>query len=446
MTAAAPTILQAEHDRLSATGGGALARAQAPWTAEASRWATAAWRTRGLPTRQAEAWKYTALGFLAEASLAMAARPLPSENMKIKTVNRFADSGSGDLVFYNGHFIPELSRLPSDRGVRIVRLADSSAGDLQPFAAAFTASRFASGPWFDALNASFAQDGLVISFAASVRLEAPIILTFISSAAAPWTASSSRVLVRFAPLSEGAVVERHVTLGDGPCLTFPSTDVVVEDGARATYARVQAEGPSSAHFGSLLATLGRDAFLESLQVSTGARLSRQELSVRLLAPGGETRVDGLYLTQGTQHVDNRTSIEHVAGETTSAQLYKGILTDESRAVFNGRIRIEPQAQKSNASQLCRNLSLSKRCEIDAKPELEIFADDVKASHGATVGQMDPEQLFYFQTRAISRPEAAQAVARGFAQDVSLRMQNPVVRAFVAREVDGKFERMKASVR
>jgi Fe-S cluster assembly protein SufD len=270
------------------------------------------------------------------------------------------------------------------------------------------------------------------------------VITFVSSNAQTdggRVLAAARVLARFGALSEGAILERHVTLGGGECLTVPAVDVRVEAGARVCYSRVQTESEVSSHFSSLSATVARDGVFSSFDASLGGRLSRHELSVRLTGEGAEAAVNGLYLTGGSQHHDHRTSIEHVVGHTTSSQLYKGILAGEARAVFNGRIHITRRAQKSSAAQLCQTLSLSKKAEIDAKPELVIEADDVKASHGATVGQLDPEQLFYFQTRAIGAAAAARALARGFAQDVAFRVPDVPSQDLVARDLDDKLERL-----
>ena len=428
----------------------ALALSGTPWADGVARAAGAATLARGLPDRRVEDWKYTNLGFLREAKLAFAPAPLAAENMRIATVERRTEGAGADIVLYNGWFVAGLSRV-SAPGVRVravsIERASTLAAIESGFASEFGADRFASGSWFDALGAACAQDAVLIEVDPGVRVAAPIVVTCLTSGSAAaggaWTASFPRVFVRFGRQSEGVVLDRHVSMGDGPAVAAPAFDVVVEEGARASCVRVQAEGAENRHFGSLRATVQRDARFESLQVQLGALLGRQDLTVRLVGQGAETVVNGLYVTEGKQHVDSRTSIEHVVADTQSSQLYKGILSDESRAVFSGRIRIERDAQRSNAAQLCQNLSLSKKAEVDAKPELEIFADDVKASHGATVSQMDPEQLFYFQTRAIDRASAAAALAEGFAQDVILRLGSPEAAEFVRGDAGPKFHRVAA---
>jgi Fe-S cluster assembly protein SufD len=378
--------------------------------------------------------------------------------MKIATALRAPALGfedAAELVFYNGYFMPGLSRLPRPEDARVYALGSlaslpqgAAAGELRraivqalaPFAAALGAERFARGSWFNAVNASLAQDAIIVEFASGARPRAPISVACIScgdSASGEWVVSAPRIFARFAPNSEGALVERHATIGEAPCLSIPSTEIVVEGGARAAYARVQAESRASAHFGSAAAALGRDARLEALQIAVGGRVARQELSIRLAGRGAEAIADGLSLAQGQQHFDHFSSIEHVVGETSSRQLYKGIVADESRLAFRGRMRIEAGAQKSSADQLCQNLSLSKKAEVDARPELEIFADDVKASHGATIGQLDAEQIFYFQARAIDRVEAARALARGFARDVLDRVGDGGVRRLALADVEAK---------
>jgi Fe-S cluster assembly protein SufD len=165
----------------------------------------------------------------------------------------------------------------------------------------------------------------------------------------------------------------------------------------------------------------------------------------LAAPGAEAVVDGLYIENGKQHVDNHTNIEHFVADTRSEQLYKGILDGESRAVFNGRVFIAQDAQRSNSSQLNNNLLLSKRAEVDTKPELEIFADDVKAGHGATIGRLDPEHLFYLRSRAISSDDAVAMLALGFANDLVLRRTNEYVREALSLPVMNAVKGFKVKV-
>jgi Fe-S cluster assembly protein SufD len=174
--------------------------------------------------------------------------------------------------------------------------------------------------------------------------------------------------------------------------------------------------------------------------SRWAEESREDLDILLTEPGAEALLDGLYLADGKRHVDHSTNVEHIAPHTTSSQLYKGILNDESRAVFNGRVHIHRDAQKSMAAQLNNNLILSKRAEIDTKPELAIDADDVKASHGATIGQIDPEHVFYLLARAILEDDAIKMLAKGFAQDVAFRIQNDVIRPVIEKVVEKRLEK------
>ena len=395
---------------------------------------------RGMPTRALEEWKYTSLAGFAEADVRPAPPVLPAEAMKAAVVERRSEGAAADVVLYNGCLVPHLTRVA---GVRVWTAADLATDPcrLAPFADRFGDDWLRRGPWFDLVNAAFAQDIALVEFEPDVRIEAPVVITCISSAVEGVTVSAPRVFARFARGSEGSIIERHVSVGEARCLSIPSADVIAEPGSRASYARVQAENAECWHFGAWRGVAMRDASIESTQISLGAALARQELLARLEGEGAEAVINGLYLTQDRQRADNRTAIEHVVGHTASSQLYKGIVAGESRAAFNGRVRIEKDAQKSSAAQLCQNLSLSKRAEIDAKPELEIFADDVKASHGATVGQLDPEQLFYFSARAIGPQEASRTLARGFARDVALRARSARIRAIAEADVDAKLRRM-----
>ena len=201
----------------------------------------------------------------------------------------------------------------------------------------------------------------------------------------------------------------------------------IAKGSRVSHARFNLTQASGVQLGYTQIAQARDSFCETYQFSLSGRISREDLEIRLNESGAEVVLDGLYMTDGVRHVDHSTSVEHAAPHTTSSQLYKGILNDESRAVFNGRVRIHRDAQQVNASQLNNNLLLNKRAEVDTKPELEIDADDVKASHGATIGQIDPEHVFYLRARAIPEKEALQMIANGFAQDVAFRIRNTEIR-------------------
>ncbi len=426
------------HRALPALAGTPLA-----WLEREREAALADWSARELPTRKDEAWKYTSLRDVAESEILDAAGADARTLSALEAAGlRPRSSGSrtaANLVFVNGRFVPQWSVFPETPGVHVLPLSAALRAEGAPVRSALTGLReiFASAAHkgaetpFAAMNASLFRDAALIVAEGSVELEAPVFLNFIHTGAFPGsgrlTASFPRVIVLAGARSSLRVIESHGGADGAGYLTAGVTDLHLGEGARLSHVRMQREGDESFHFGTTRSWQSRGSRLESLQISLGAKLSRQDLKVRLAEAGAEATVDGLYLTRGRQHADHHTAIEHAVGDTTSSQLYKGILGGESRAVFNGRVWIAKDAQRSSSSQLNNNLLLSPRAEVDTKPELEIFADDVKAGHGATIGRLDPEHLFYFKSRAIPEQMAVAMLAEGFAQDVVTRLSSEALR-------------------
>jgi Fe-S cluster assembly protein SufD len=244
----------------------------------------------------------------------------------------------------------------------------------------------------------------------------------------------SRLLVVAGALSRATVVETFLGNGTAAGLTNAVGEVEIGDGASLDHVRVEAEGAASLHLGALDARLGRDARFASHEVSLGARWARAEIGAALVAPGAECFLNGFYLADGSRHVDHRTSIDHAVSHGASHQLYKGILGGTSRAVFHGRILVRPDAQKIDALQSNRNLLLSKEALVFTRPQLEIYANDVKCTHGATVGQLDAEALFYLRSRGIGSHEARRLLIRAFTGEVLERIPLAAVRERIEEEV------------
>ena len=302
---------------------------------------------------------------------------------------------------------------------------------------------------FAAINTSFMQDGVLVYVKPGKVVRKPILVSYLADSAIP-AGGASHDLAMIAPRvfahldrgAEAAIVEHYTGLDGHRYFTNAVSDLRLEPGARLSYCKIQMEGADGINIGTTRIKQARDAWSESFQFTFGGKLSRQDLHVTLDGENAEAIFDGLYMVKGKQHVDHFTSVDHAVPHTQSEQVYKGILADEARAVFNGRVHIHPDAQKSNASQLNNNLMLSRRAEVDTKPELDIEADDVKAAHGATIGRIDPEQIFYFQTRSVPKSEAIRMLARGYAHDVVFRIKNDEIRKALGRIVDQRFDEMK----
>ncbi len=411
------------------------------------------WQERGLPSRQSEEWMYTSVTSLAESSWVRSKSE--SASPEFVKAARLKTTAVAEMVFVNGQFVPALSKVSELNGLYVGSLTDVLKNKNEPVLSALKNAEktFASETHlgketaFASINSTLFSDAVVIHAAANTRSADPIILTFIHTSVegSELPLALPRVFALFDRMSEVAVIENHIGEENAHYFSNGVTDGYLADGANVTYAKLQREGNQGSHIATTRFTLARDAKLESLQISFGAKLSRQDLKIVLGAAGAEAVVDGLYIQNGKQHVDNHTSIEHIVADTRSEQLYKGILDGESRAVFNGRVFIAQDAQRSNSSQLNNNLLLSKRAEVDTKPELEIFADDVKAGHGATIGRLDPEHLFYLRSRAISSADAVAMLAFGFANDLVLRRTNERVREALSAPVANAVKSFKVNL-
>ncbi len=411
--------------------------------------AAAVWRGRGLPTRREERWKYTDLSLLKSSNWS-AAEPFDVTTLPLRSAFPVIDGEKCvDIVMLNGRVVPSWSSMKCS-GVKVTsaaeQAADEKAKDLpqlaQTLEKVFAKSSENSAEVFDAVNLSFLNDIVIIEVEAGAILKFPIVLNSFAltgDSLSDLPVVMPRILIKLGARAQASVIEN--SFGDGRYLNVCMTDIELSQGARLTHARVNRESAVATRIGQVRIEQARDSFCETFQFTLGGKLVRENLTIRLNESGAEAVLDGLYLASKKNHVDHFTTVDHIAPHTTSAQLYKGILSDEGRAVFNGRVRIHPDAQKSNASQLNNNLLLSSKAEIDTKPELEIDADDVKAAHGATIGQIDPEHVFYLQARAIPREQAIAMLSRGFAADVAFRITDTVVRKIVSGIVDSHLEEL-----
>jgi Fe-S cluster assembly protein SufD len=286
---------------------------------------------------------------------------------------------------------------------------------------------------FALLNSAFFEDGVVIEAVEGSRTDEPIHLLHVTSAGAPGSeddgapAVHPRTLLRCGPASELTVIETYSSLGAGPALVLPVTELVSGPGAVLRHYRVTREHDGVLHFGSQLLRLDRDSSASSLLLSWGGELVRCDVHALLAGEGGDCVLDGLYVVGGRQHFDTHMRVEHLAPHCSSHELYKGVLADQAHAVFDGRIFVHRGAQKTDAKQTNRNLLLSDRAVANSNPQLEIFADDVKCTHGSTVGQLDAEALFYLRSRGIDEAGARSLLTHAFAGELLDRIAIPSLR-------------------
>jgi len=382
--------------------------AEPAWLARRRAAAARRFAERGLPTRQDEGWRHTGLAGLSRQRF----RPAPA----LAAVPALPEGGLADaaarLVLLNGRARPELSdigRLPAGAGL----LPLAEALEAEGVADAFDALAGEAGLPLADLSAALADGGWVLRLAPDAVLERPIEIVHLAGGFAEPAAWFPRVLVLAGRGSQATVLERRHGRTGVPYLVVGAAEFVLEEGARLTHVCLQDEATAAFHLQSTVARLGRDARLASFSLLLGAGLSRLDVDVRLAGPGAELGLDGIYALDGRQHADIATAIRHDAPHTASSETFKGVLDGRAHGVFQGLIRVAPQAQKTAGRQLSKTLLLSREAEIDAKPELEILADDVTCNHGAAIGELDPAQLFYLMSRGIPRAEARAMLVEGF---------------------------------
>ena len=401
-------------ERFSSNGGAA-----APQSVRALRLsAITRFETLGFPTMRNEDWHFTSVSPIAEGGFTPVAPA--SGTVTPAQIAPFL-LGATDwytLVFVNGRFDAALSRAAAlPNGVRVVPLAQ--AFDELPLLLEQHLGRIASfdAHAFTALNTAFIHDGAVVQVAQDVELDRPIHLLFVSTPGSTQGTALPRNLVVVDRHAKATVIESYAGVGDGAYFTNAVTEASIGEGATLTHLKLQRESPSSFHVGTVDVRQARDSHLFSFSFATGAALSRTNIYTELRGEGCGATLNGLYLGDGEQHIDHQTRIEHVEPNCYSRELYKGILDGASHGVFNGKVYVHPEAQKTDGKQTNNTLLLSERARIDTKPQLEIFADDVKCTHGATVGRLDETSLFYMKSRGINARAARELLTYAFAADV-----------------------------
>ena len=416
------------HDRFASLGNGPIQPLRQA--------AFARFNQLGLPTTQDEDWKYTSLAPLAQLRFEPAARgPLPE-------VGRWTLGDSAiQLVFVDGRHRPELSSLrKTPVGPYVGSLAAALAD--RPELVRRELGRHAGyeRDALTALNTAFIEDGAFIHLPAGAVVQEPIHLLFVTTSSGKTTASQPRNLFIAGAGSQATIVETHAGPGEQACFTNAVTEVVLGEGARLDHYKLQEEGARAIHLALLQVQQGRDSRFSSSSVALGGALARNEVRALFASEGGECVLNGLYMAAGKQHLDNRTLVDHESPRCTSRELYKGVMGGQSRGVFHGRVLVRQDAQKTDASQTNKNLLLSDEALVDTKPQLEIFADDVKCAHGAAVGQLDENALFYLRSRGIPQEAARSLLTYAFASEmvnlIPLRPLQARVRELVGSRLPG----------
>jgi Fe-S cluster assembly protein SufD len=406
----------------------AAAAAAAPGSLKALREAgAAAFATLGFPSTRGEDWKYTSVSAIANAAYG-AAIERPATVVNEAALEPYTFGGTWPLVvFVNGRLSPQLSTLDAlPEGVRVLDLATASTQEPELLARFLGAAAESNRDGFTALNAAFAGEGVLLHVAKEMVSDTPVHILHVMDAQGANLMSHPRHVMVVERHAKASVVESYIGLDEVPYLTNAVVEAFVEDGATLQVVRVQRESRLAQHVSTVEARQGRDSHFVTFTFQTGASLSRSNVFTVLAGEGCGCTINGLYMLDGDQHGDHQTRVEHVAPNCFSREQYKGLLDDRSHGVFNGKVYVHPEAQKTDGKQTNHTLLLSEQAQIDTKPQLEIFADDVKCTHGATVGRMDETSLFYLKSRGVGKVLAKQLLMYAFAADVLETIENQTI--------------------
>ncbi len=390
----------------------------------------------GFPTIKHEEWKYSNLSsmlkepfdFDADSTLAVS----DLDELRIPNLT------GNVLYFVNGHYRPDLSRIVSpETEVQIKPLADVIQTESETIGTHFARYADFQDNAFTALNTAFAGDGVFIRVPDGKTVAEPVILRFITDARTKNVAAQPRNLIVVGRNAEIKLAESYRTLGEHAALVNTVTEISIARDARVEYYKVQDESQRAYHIGTTQVNQSDKSHFHGTTVTVNGGFVRNDLNITLDGQYCEAFLNGLYLPNGREHVDNHTLVDHAQPNSYSNELYKGILNGNGTGVFNGKIYVRPDAQKTNAFQSCKNVVLSPGASMNTKPQLEIYADDVKCSHGTTTGKLNEEALFYLQSRGIPKDQAKTLLMYAFAEEVISQIQIAPIRDYLSAAVAAK---------
>jgi Fe-S cluster assembly protein SufD len=414
----------ADFESFAANGGGS----GPAWLPTVRRAAIARFAALGFPTPRNEDWHFTSVAPIAESEF----HPLDTPSGEVRPGDLapflFGRVDWPTVVFVNGRYAPALSTTGTlHAGVRLMNLARAWRDAPELLERHLSKIATFDEHSFTALNTAFMYDGAVVHVAKDVHADAPIHILHVVDPIAARVVMHPRHLVVVDRNASARVIESYVSLGDARYFTNAVTEVALDDGAHLAHYKIQRESQRAYHVGTIEVHQSRDSKYASFSFATGAALSRTNIYTMLDGEGAEVWMNGLYMVDGEQHVDHQTRIVHAQPSCASHEVYKGILGGASHGVFNGKVFVRPIAQKTDGKQENNNLLLSDKARVDTKPQLEIFADDVKCTHGATVGKLDALALFYMKSRGLPDDIARRLLIYAFAADVLERLEVAEVR-------------------
>ena len=388
----------------------------------------------GFPSNALEEWRDTNIAPLAQTPFVAAPAVAATQARPLFEQQSFGRAAAAELVFVNGHFAAELSHLPPlPQGVRAMpleRAIEEHAELVERHLGRY--AKIEEHP-FAALNTGFLRQGAFVHLARGAQCDRPIHLLFLSTGSAAGadvaTVSHPRVLIVAEENSESSVVETYAAAAEGPAyLTNAVTEIVAAASARIDHNKLQQESLSAFHIALMQVELAANSVFVSHSTSLGSKLTRNDLRAFMGGEGIEATLNGLVYARGDQHIDNHTLLQHEKGHCTSHELYKHVLADKATGVFKGKIYVQQDAQKTDSKQTTKSLLLSDTAQMNSQPALEIYADDVKCTHGSTIGPVDPNAVFYLISRGLSLAQARHLMTYAFAADITRRIKVATVRA------------------
>lgn len=378
------------------------------------------------PTTRTEAWKYTRLAKIRNAQFTVSKGTLASKPAVI-------DPESVSLVFVNGHFAPELSATDYPQGLKVLPLSQMDERERFVLGGQLNLE----GEIFNAYNTAYATDGIYIHVSAKMQVERAIEITHITTG--EHALSNVRNFVVCEAFSKAHIIQHYTSVNASGCFTNCVTEISVAPNAFLTVDKLQTEDASCFHIATEEVTQDKDSQFTINTITLNGGLVRNNLHIAVNGQNCETNLNGAYILKDQQHVDNHTVVDHKVAHCLSNELYKGVIDGKATAVFNGKVYVRPQAQKINAFQSNGNVLLSDDATVNSKPELEIYADDVKCSHGSTTGQLDEEAVFYLRARGISEKSARQLMVGAFVGEVFDKIENEPVKAAVHTYLQQHFD-------
>ena len=393
----------------------------------------------GIPSLRNEEWKYTNISSLFNQEYELTVDDTAIGHSDLDAIRLPGHANANELVFVNGRFMPALSHIRSSANqLTVMALEEAAKGIYKNLVKEHLgeSSKYIKDG-LQSLNTSFIHGGLFIHIAKGQQLDHPVYLYHLSDAREHHTLSQPRSLIYVAEGSKLQLVETHKTIGTTDSFTNAVMEVVVNANAYVEYYKLQNDSANASQVNTThIRQVGR-SYVHTVAITLNGGMIRNNMNLILDAAGNETHLYGLYMLKGRTHADNHTLVDNRSPNCFSNQLYKGVVDDSATAVFNGKIMVQPQAQKTNAYQSNKNILLSDQASINTKPQLEIFADDVKCSHGCTVGQLDETALFYLRARGIPMASAQAMLLQAFAEDILVHVKLELLRDYIKQLIEAQ---------